>query len=149
MNSLYCAQCGKQLSVIKRGLPKMALVIDVVEPHSCSDELALFCVPSKVPLKWVNEPQSYKFVQSLNELSPLPTAITQEAKVELSRTPGGNYLGKVRQVPMTGTDDLRDRRFDTEVKSTAPLDVLSMIRGMSPSEPAKSIPTESEEPSND
>ena len=146
MNSLYCAQCGKQLSVIKRGLPKMALVIDVVEPHSCSDELALFCVPSKIPLKWVNEPQSYKFVQSLNELSPLPTKVVDEEVVIKRSEPGVN---KIPHSSMTGTDDLRDRRFDTEVKSTAPLDVLSMIRGMSPSEPAKSIPTESEEPSND
>jgi hypothetical protein len=127
---LYCAACGIQLSILRKAIPKIASVIDVVEPHVCKEEVIPFTeMPDYCAApKFLNEPDSYKFVQSLNGLGKAPVPIASD-RVKPARQ------------SMTGTDDLRDRRFDTESKQTssAPTSIAEQIRLMQNSIPSHDL----------
>ena len=132
MKSFYCAHCGKHLLVTRKALPKYATIIELVHYHECSAEpLELDINPTEetrvVPIQGKD-----KFVQSLNKLNPISVV--------------GKVPEPMRRSSMTGTDDLRDRRFDAEepVKSTAPGTVLSMLKGMQNSIPSRELTSEPE-----
>jgi hypothetical protein len=131
---LYCAACGIQLRIIRKAVPKLAIIVDVVEPHLCSQEVRSFTdLPDfcGVP-KFLNEPDSYKFVQSLNALGPR-SPINQDLSNKVDTS--------IKRSMMTGTDDLRDRRFDTEPqqKSSAPGSIAEQIRLMQNSIPSHDL----------
>ncbi len=138
MNRFYCANCGKQLSITRKALPKFGTIVDLVQYHECSEEPIPFEIDPTEIVKFVPVEGKDKFVNKLNELKPpgFPVGIGPEI---------GNLP---RRSSMTGTDDLRDRRFehgqDDVVKSTAPVNVLDQIRGMHPSAPAHELKSEDE-----
>jgi hypothetical protein len=77
----------------------------------------------------VSESDRGEFVKSLNDL--------KSSKIPQAETPTGRTL---RPSSMTGTNDLRDRRFEGEkVPSTAPSSVLDQIKQMSGSIPAHDL----------
>jgi len=128
---LYCANCGTPLKHIRKALPKLGVIVDLIDYHECSEtpipfDLANFPEAGKfVPIEGKD-----KFVKSLNDLKPTPPS-------RLSSNAEGKSL---RPSSMTGTDDLRDRRFDKEdPKSTAPSTVLDQIKQMSGSIPAHDL----------
>ena len=126
MKAFYCANCGLQLKVTRKALPKFGTIIDIVEWHKCSDKpLNLDLVPIEVP-KFVKAVGKDKFVQKLNDLNPLPKV--------------NPFLDS----------ELKDRRFEhgpkPGLKSTAPKTVLSMLEKMENSIPENTIENlESEE----
>ena len=135
MKNFYCANCGKRLLVTRRALPKYRTIIELVHYHECSAEpLELDIDPTVEEVRIIPIEEKEKFVQSLNKLNPISLA----PRIEPDRPP--------RRSSMTGTDDLRDRRFDAEdpVKSSAPGTVLSMLKGMQNSIPSKELISEPE-----
>jgi hypothetical protein len=127
MKTLYCSNCGIQLRINRKALPNLGIILDLVEPHTC---LEVPIDPSKVivvaPIIASNQS---KFVESLNGLKSLPQPQSE-----------GRSL---RPSLMTGTDNLRDRRFDgKEVPSTAPPSILDQIKSMSNSIPVNEVKEE-------
>jgi len=135
---LYCANCGLPLQHIRKALPKVGVIVDLVSYHECL-EIPMPFYPSSFPSTLEIKPieGKEKFVQSLNELVIPNKPIIKFEPVEGKRP------------RMTGTDDLRDRRFDQEPKATtlAPSSVIDQIRSMGNSIPLndlKNDPTDSE-----
>jgi len=82
---IFCAECGTELTILHKALPKQQKVILVIAPHSCPDEHPDY------PFKDINnelltrpdpgKPKSdldklfndFKFVQKSNELNKKPT----------------------------------------------------------------------------
>lgn len=109
MKTVYCSNCGKRLSIMRKALPKYATIIDIVEFHKCSkDPVEIDLTPVDI-LKFNEDKANNKFVSKLNDLAPTTTF-------------GG-----------VSTANLRDRRFEVEVerekpKSSAPPSVLGLIK---------------------
>ena len=121
---LYCANCGKNLKVTRKALPNLGIIVDLVSYHECSEEPIPFEIDPKHIIEAVSIEGKDKFVSSLNDLIKPSHFLKQDL---------GNSEGKsLRPSSMTGTDDLRDRRFDqdTKPKSTAPGSVLDQINSM-------------------
>lgn len=68
MKKVYCANCGKALSVYRRALPKYAIIVDVVDYHECSEEVEELDIELK-EVKFQPKEGKDKFVQKLNELA--------------------------------------------------------------------------------
>jgi len=121
---LHCANCGKPLHLIRKAIPSKGVIVDLVEYHECSEIPIPFDL-SKLPdvQPFVPVAGKDKFVKLLNDLKPSPPA----------------DLRDVRKPSMTGTDDLRDRRFDQDIKTTAPLSVLDQIKAMQNTSPAHEL----------
>ncbi len=114
----YCSQCGKHLTTFRKALPTYGTVIDLIDPHECSEEPIEFDLTPLHPSSFKPENVDNKFVQKLNELTP-----------------------KLNQ-PKEGK--LRDRRND--VPSSAPPNVLGILKNMQNSIPDKPLVSpESEE----
>ena len=120
----YCANCGKPLHLIRKAIPSKGVIVNLVEYHECSE------IPVPFDLSNLPDAQPFipvagkdKFVKLLNDLKPSPPA----------------DLRDVRKPSMTGTDDLRDRRFDQDIKTTAPLSVLDQIKAMQNTSPAHEL----------
>ena len=134
---LYCANCGTPLKHIRKALPKLGVIVDLIDYHECSEtpipfDLANFPEAGKfVPIEGKD-----KFVKSLNDLNPKDNKYSPIYPVGMN-----DDLRKPRRPSMTGTDDLHDRRFDQEAKpiSTAPLTVLDQIKSMGNSIPAHDL----------
>ena len=124
----FCSGCGAQLNHIRKAVPKFGTILDLIEPHEC---LEVAADPAQVIIAApISESDRDEFVKSLNDLKPAPPS-------RLSSNAEGKSL---RPSSMTGTDDLRDRRFDKEdPKSTAPSTVLDQIKQMSGSIPAHDL----------
>lgn len=113
----YCANCGLRLKIYKKALPNYGRIIDLIEPHECTEEPVEFDVtPLDVPAFQPGEKDN-KFVKKLNGLTPFPS---------------NDKL------------DLRDRRPSDQVKSTAPDSLLSNLRGMQNTPPANDTSNEPE-----
>jgi len=105
---VYCSECGTKLPRTRRALKQFSTIIDIVPPHTCPEE------PVEIDLKpteQVEYVEKGKFVDKLDSLKP-------------------------RGLPgQVSTMDLRDRRNEPEVKTSAPVSVLDQIKNMSNSEP--------------
>lgn len=121
---LHCANCGKPLHLIRKAIPSKGIIVNLVEYHECSETPVPFDL-SKLPdvQPFIPVDGKDKFVKLLNDLKPSPPA----------------DLRDIRKPSMTGTDDLRDRRFDQDIKTTAPLSVLDQIKAMQNTSPAHEL----------
>ncbi|MBE3140243.1 MAG: hypothetical protein IMZ53_06640 [Thermoplasmata archaeon] len=127
---LFCANCGKQLKLTRKALPGLGTIVDLISYHECSEELTPFHIDPSNILEAHPVEGKDKFVQSLNDLKP-PQIIAR-----------GNSEGKsLRPSSMTGTDDLRDRRFDQDgkAKSSAPPNILDQIKQQGNSIPSHDL----------
>ena len=99
---IYCANCGLRLQRFRKALPKYGRIVDLIEPHVCTEEPHEFDItPMDVPT-YTPSGENNKFVKKLNELSP-PTTF------QLNNT-------------------LKDRRPTEQVKSSAPESILSHVK---------------------
>ena len=141
--NLYCANCGLRLPLIRKAIPKLGMIVDLVPYHTCSEGAPTFNPDHLQNIAALPEEGKDKFVKSLNELKPL------ERVNPLPFEPIHTTEKQARSLGTVSTLELRDRRFEADdtVKSTAPSNVLSMIKEMMPSEP--STPIEDPEPGKD
>jgi len=104
---VYCSNCGLALNTARKAMPKYGRIIELIDPHVCSDKVQEFnLTPNPVPV-YVDQPKG-KFVEILNELQP------------------STALGAI------STMDLRDRRQSADVRSdidsTAPITLLDQLK---------------------
>jgi hypothetical protein len=117
MKKLYCANCGMELSVIRKAIPRLRTIVDLVESHDCErgpgtiDELEKLkdLVPINKPRQSQSEVDelfnSFKIVKNLNDLN----------------TPASGLPGEA-------SGDKRDKKFLREEVSSAPSGILSQIK---------------------
>lgn len=145
MATFYCANCGAALSITRKALPQIGIVVDLVNFHECTESPVPFdpqCPsPNAVPIAGKDA-----FLQSLNSVK-----YSKPAAVQMPEKTDAQSLLPLRQDPHkqfareafkgVGTDDLRDRRFDNEkdLKSTAPDSVADQIRLMANSIPSNEL----------
>ena len=67
MKSVFCSQCGQELPVTKKALPRYSRVIALIDPHECTEVVTPNWEPSPAPLPSSGD---QKFVEKLNELDP-------------------------------------------------------------------------------
>jgi len=114
---IYCSQCGLKSTVTRKAIPGYGRIIDLIDPHECLEEpTELDLTPTEVP---TNPDIDRKFVENLNGLER-PSAVS--------------------------TFDLRDRRQESEVKTTAPISVLEQVKHATGSHPEGDI---SKDPGDD
>jgi hypothetical protein len=98
---VFCGNCGKRLTITRKALPKIGRIIDIVEYHECYDEpVELDLEPLDVPIPAKHIEGKEKFVQKLNDLSSPPS---------------NDY-------------NLKDRRPQDQVKSTAPPSLINQLK---------------------
>ena len=121
MKVVYCSNCGTRLNIMRKALPKLGKIIDIVEYHSCPDEpVELDLTPVDIP-SFVESEGNNKFVLQLNELQPQ------------------SILGAI------GADVLQDKRAPEHVKSTAPATLNGIIESIRPSTPVHELIEEPED----
>lgn len=109
---IYCSECGMKLNVTLKALKGYGRIINLVDPHVCAEvPMELDLTPTEVPVTYEGE---RKFVQNLNNLTQ-------------------SVMGQV------STADLRDRRPDEQVKSTAPMNILEHMKHAVNSAPANPV----------
>ena len=109
---VYCAKCGYRSVVIRKAVPSIGRIVDMIEPHVCSDDpypLDLEPLEVPIPSESLNKDEN-KFVKNLNDL----------------KRPSG--------ISTVNIQDRRDK-FNAEVKTTAPPTVFDNIRNMIGSTP--------------
>lgn len=109
---IYCSQCGLKSNVVRKAIAGYGRIIDLVDPHVCLEEPANLDL---TPTEVPRETGNREFVKNLNGL---------EKPGEVS------------------TFDLRDRRVETDVKSTAPISVLDHVKTSGSSHPEGDINVE-------
>ena len=93
---VYCAQCGKKLSIFPKAMPKAGVIITLVESHECSDSFTEpELTPTQIPSFSPKRPKG-KFSDRLEELQPSPEPFP------------------------TSEVGLRDRRDEKDTRSSAP-----------------------------
>lgn len=102
---IYCSECGTKLHIIRKALKGYGRIIDLVDPHKCPDE----------PI----------------DLDLTPTEVPVKKKVE------GKFVEKLNNLrpSQVNTADLRDRRKESDVKTSAPASVLNQLSQIPNSEP--------------
>lgn len=102
---IYCSECGTKLPIIRKALKGYGRIIELILPHECPNE------PVDLDLTPTEIPVKKefegKFVKNLNNLRP----------------------------SQVSTADLRDRRKESDVKTSAPASVLNQLSQMQNSEP--------------
>lgn len=115
---VYCSNCGAKLPRYRKAVKGLGKIIDIVDPHVCTEEPMPLDLTISEVVEYTEEPTG-KFVEKLNDLKP------------------SGMLGSV------STADLRDRRPSAQVKTSAPESVLDQIKNMTPSTPEKELKDES------
>ena len=122
-NFIYCSACGHKSLVHRKALPNFGKIIDVIEPHVCTEEVQeLDLKPMEVPTQPLKG--SNKFVDYLNELKP-----------------------KVKDI-FEPTGDKRSKEF---IKSSAPESIISNLKSLqnlTPSRDVKGFSLDSDEMEN-
>jgi hypothetical protein len=127
----YCAGCGLELLVHRKAYPKQQKIVDVVEPHKCSEsgilepsELKPIEAKKTVDLNEIFD--SFKFVSKLNGLEE------KTEKPEVLEDPPAEFIDGV------GVNHLRDRRPKEDLRtSTAPRGILGTIDNLDSSQAEK------------
>lgn len=107
---VYCSNCGAKLQRYRKAVKGLGKIIDIVDPHVCTEEPQEFNLDPVEQVEYEESPQG-KFVEKLNDLKAT------------------GVLGQV------STMDLRDRRVEQDIKTTAPGTVLDQIKNMTNSAP--------------
>jgi len=102
MKLVYCSNCGKALPIRRKAMPKFAKILDIIDPHECSENLEMpELTPTNVPMR------EGKLEKELNKMSPKPS------------------------VYGVSTDNLRDRRIGAvdlrEQTNNAPKSILDSL----------------------
>jgi len=93
MKVLYCANCGIRLPIFRKALPAFGKIIDLVEPHECSEEpVEIDLTPIDIPPLEIGPDN--KYVQKLNALQESETLMkgagdrrsTEHTRKEISDT---------------------------------------------------------------
>lgn len=102
MKNIYCSECGKKLEIIRKPMPLYNTIVEMVNPHVCSEEPVneLELKPDPVP-PFVVVP---KFVQKLND------------------------LGASKLVNPEGGDKRPPDQLRKEITSTAPTSVIDRLK---------------------
>jgi hypothetical protein len=119
--SVSCAGCGKELRLILKAIPSEGRVINLVEPHTCDEEVPIKAdpVPENDPVKKaVKEVQEKKAVDELFDSFPFV-----------------QKLNKDEEEAGTVFDGPKDRRSEDHVRkelvtSTAPVGVLNRLHSL-------------------
>ena len=140
MKAFHCANCGTRLHTFRKAIPSLGTIVDIIEYHECAEELIPYDpAADQIESHPVPIEGKQKFVLSLNDLLPPKRmeAMTETHKENYGSQNSSEPEKPVKLSSMTGTDNLRDRRFDAEepVKSTAPSGVLNILREMQNSIP--------------
>ena len=123
-NFIYCSACGHKSLVHRKALPNFGRIIDITEPHVCTEEIQeLDLKPMEVPTQTIKG-ENNKFVDKINELKPKTKDIFEP------------------------TGDKRSKEF---IKSSAPESIISNIRSLqniTPSRDVKDFSLDSDEMEN-
>ena len=120
MSNLYCAQCGVELTTLRKAIKSQKRVVDLVEPHNCvefAEDLAALTpinpelVPTDkvrpIPKDLIKLFNDFKFVKKLNELDPKPaTPLNTETGDKRSKEHLRKELN-VSTAPLSIMDNLR------------------------------------------
>ena len=113
--NIYCASCGTELFFQRKALPKQQLIVTVVEPHKCKENILIpFDTEEIAPIEREKPKDldslfdSFKFVKKLNDLNSDPSTPTgvedrrpkDDIRQPISSAPGG-VLGMVKNSPNT------------------------------------------------
>lgn len=97
---IYCSNCGTKLTIIRKALKGYGRIIELIDPHECPEE------PLDLDLTPtevpVNKETDGKFVEKLNNLRP----------------------------SQVNTADLRDRRKESDIKTSAPASVIQQTKNL-------------------
>jgi len=110
---VYCSNCGLQLPITRKALPKHNTIIELVDPHVCLDEPVEFSLKES-PVPAYNPTPKGKFAKKLEEVSP----------------------SRPFPIPSEG-EELKDRRPSEQIKgptTTAPTRVLNHVKTAMPTE---------------
>jgi hypothetical protein len=108
-----------KIAVVRKAMPNYGRIIDLINPHECLDEPAeLDLGPETEIVAFDQEEGEKKFVKKLNELKSTPGAVS--------------------------TMDLRDRRKEPDIKSSAPASLVDSIQSMQNTAPAHGLEQEPE-----
>ena len=111
-NFIYCSACGHKSLVHRKALPNYGKIIDVIEPHVCTEEVQeLDLKPMEVPTQTIKG-ENNKFVEKINELNPKPKNIFEP------------------------TGDKRPKDF---IKSSAPESIISSLRSLQNLNPPQDV----------
>lgn len=97
---IYCSNCGQKLPIIRKALKNYGRIIDLIDPHECLEEPA--------------------------DLDLTPTEVPVKEKIE------GKFVQKLNNLKpsQVNTADLRDRRKEPEVKTSAPASIIQQTKNL-------------------
>ena len=143
---LYCAHCGQRLTLIRKALPKLGVIVDLVQYHECPQVMdADFNFDFNAPMAPSVEGRNI-CLSTLDKLEPSRGGMKTPSFGEAGTPDLGQAIGATpsskRVFGGVSTEDLRDRRFEQSEKpivSTAPSTILDQIKAMTNSIPAHDI----------
>lgn len=149
---LYCANCGQRLTLIRKALPKLGVIVDLVQYHECPQVVdADFNFDFNAPMAPSVEGRNL-CLSTLDKLEPPRGGIKSPSFDKVEKGVDFQHETSKRIFGGVSTEDLRDRRFEQSEKpivSTAPSTILDQIKAMSNSIPAHDIKDIEEGPKND
>jgi len=116
---VYCSNCGLQLLITRKALPKYNTIIELIDPHECLEEPVEFKPRlNPVPTYKPSQPKG-KFAKQLEDMSPSrPFPLLEED----AEGPGDRRP----------TDQIKG-----DITTTAPRGILDHVKTAVPEEPGK------------
>jgi len=104
MKFIYCANCGQRQPLFRKALPAYGRIIDLIEPHECTEEVQEFDLePLDVPVVAIKGDN--KFVQKLDDLPGDPRGVQltdqRPGREELKSSAPPSLSGLVDSQPHT------------------------------------------------
>lgn len=91
MKVVYCSECGTALVVTRKAIKSLGRIIDIIDPHECSEEPAdLNLDPMPTP-----SAEDGKFVQNLNKLN-VPSIKDTRPNDQVKSSAPSNLLEQVK-----------------------------------------------------
>ena len=117
MKFIYCANCGQRQPLFRKALPAYGRIIDLIEPHECTEEAQEFDLePLDVPVVVIGEDN--KFVQKLNELPNDPRGVQladrRPGREELKTSAPPSLQGLVDSQPVSEPEGNVDEEPENE-----------------------------------
>ena len=127
MNAIYCSKCGLKLNLTRKAYPKHGIVVDLVDPHECLE----------IPI----EPEVLAKSPRFEVFGEEPARLPYKGRFDPRGISSGPKPG------MLDSEGLKDRRFEVNEKSTAPVSLLKnmgTMRNATPENPLVDEPTAAE-----